>query len=72
MMLPAAAAFDLAIAKGVVVLIALGCCLYLVRLTIKPSITDSEKVTVGPPPRPSIGREADDQTRTGNSISTHF
>lgn len=71
MRLPDAAAFDRAIAKGAVVLIlALGMLLYLVRLTIKLSITESEKVTVCPPSRPGVGREEDGSNSVGRSIST--
>ena len=72
MMLPDAAAFDLAIAKGVIVLImALGMLLYLVRLTIKVTTADSENLTVGPHSRPGVGREKDGSSSAGNPISTH-
>jgi len=72
MMLPDDAAFDLAIAKGVIVLImALGMLLYLVRLTIKVTTADSENLTVGPHSRQGVGREKDGSSSAGNSISTH-
>jgi hypothetical protein len=71
MMLPDDAAFDLAIANGVVVLImALGMLLYLVRLTVKFTTSESENLTVGPHSRPGIGREKDGSSSSGNSIST--
>ena len=72
MMLPDAAAFDLAIAKGVVVLIILGMLLYLVRLTIKAYNYRLRESNGWSTSRPGVGREKDGSSSAGNSISTDF